>query len=138
MPDLPPPPLTTQEIRVVDAHGNPRILLTTKDGVPTILLLRTDGATGASLALDAAGRPAVTLANPLAGGPTGALEIDDKGAHVRFDRQGGASAYLFLNNQGSAGVVLIDPAGKRRLDAVVAPDGTTTLARLGGDGTPLP
>lgn len=138
MTDLPPPPITSQEIRIVDARGKPRILISAKDGTPTIVLLRADGETGASVALDVDGRPAVKLANPVAGGPVAALEIDDKGAHVKFDRKGGASAYLFLNNLGGSGVVLIDPAGKRRLDAIVAPDGKTTTERVGDDGKALP
>jgi hypothetical protein len=122
----------------VDAQGKPRILISAKDGTPTIVLLRADGETGASVALDVDGRPAVKLSNPVAGGPVAALEIDDKGAHVKFDRKGGASAYLFLNNLGGSGVVLIDPAGKRRLDAIVAPDGKTTIERVGDDGKALP
>jgi hypothetical protein len=56
-------------------------------------LLREDGAVGLNLALDAVGRPAVTLSNPTASGPAASLEIDDKGTHVKFDRPGGASAY---------------------------------------------
>jgi hypothetical protein len=132
------PPIVTQEIRIVDAQGRPRILLSAKDGPPTILLLRDDGKLGANVALDAAGRPMVTLTNPLSSGPTATLEIDDKGAHAKFDRPGGASAYLFLNNAGGSGVVLIDPTGKRRLDATVTADGTSKFERLDDDGKQLP
>jgi hypothetical protein len=107
MADPPPPSIATQEIRIVDAQGRPRILLSARDGTPTILLLRDDGKPGANVTLDAAGRPMVTLTNPLPPGPTAALGIDDK----KFDRPGGASAYLFLNNVGGSGVVLsIRPA----------------------------
>ncbi len=88
--------------------------------------------------LDTAGRPAVSLANPISGGPSATMEIDDKGAHVKFDRPGGASSYLFLNNAGGSGMVLIDPKGRRRLEATVASDGTSTITQLDEDGKPLP
>ena len=139
MTDLPPPqPVTTQEVRIVDAQGKPRILLSAKDGTPVIVLLRDDGKPGASMKLDDAGRPSVTLANPNPAWPTAALEIDDKGTHVKFDRPGGASSYLFLNNAGTSGVVLIDTAGKRRIDVMVNPDGTSRIERLDKDGKPQP
>ncbi len=138
MTDLSHPPIDTSDIRIVDEQGNPRILLSARDGTPSIRLLRDDGTAGMSLALDAAGRPAVTLVNPLGLGPTAALEIDDKGAHVKLDRPGGASAYLFLNDAGASGLVLIDAAGKRRLNAIVAADGAVTIERLNDDGEPLP
>lgn len=138
MTDLPPQPITTQEVRIVDAQGHPHILLSAKDGTPTIALLGADGKPGATMALDAASRPAVTLANPNSTWPSAALAVDDKGAHVKFDRPGGASSYLFLNNAGGSGVVLIDAKGKRRLEATVAADGTTKIERLDADGKPLP
>lgn len=138
MAHLPPPPVVTQEVRIVDAQGHTRILLSAKNGTPTILLIGGDGAPRATVALDAASRPAVTLSNPDLGWPSAALAIDDKGAHVKFDRPGGASSYLFLNNVGGSGVVLIDAAGKRRIAMTVAPDGKTKIERLGDDGKPLP
>ncbi|MDF0488513.1 hypothetical protein PX554_10260 [Sphingomonas sp. H39-1-10] len=138
MSDLSPPPMTTQELRIVDAQGHPRILMSAKDGVPTIVLVGLDGKPGATVALDAANRPSVTLTNPDPALPSAALAIDDKGAHVKFDRPGGASSYLFLNNQGVSGVVLIDAAGRRRLDATVAADGTPTIERRDAAGAPLP
>ena len=134
----PPPPVVTQEVRIVDASGHPRILLSAGDGTPTIVLLDVDGKPAMTARTDAAGRPAITLANPHADGPAAALEIDDKGAHVKFDRPGGASAYLFLNNAGGSGTVLIDAKGKRRLVATVAADGTVALDRLDTAGRPLP
>ena len=136
--DALPPPIVTQQVSIVDAQGHPRILLSAKSGVPTIVLLRDDGTPAITARTDVAGRPAITLANPLATGPVAALEIDDKGAHVKFDRPGGASAYLFLNNGGGSGVVLIDTTGRRRLDAEVTADGATKIERIGNDGKPLP
>ncbi|WP_342629642.1 hypothetical protein AAC691_08055 [Nguyenibacter vanlangensis] len=138
MAHLPPPPVVTQEVRIVDAQGHTRILLSAKDDTPTILLIGSDGAPRAMVALDAAGRPAVTLSNPDPTWPSAALAIDDKGAHVKFDRPGGASSYLFLNNAGGSGMVLIDAAGKRRIGMTVTPDGKTKVERLGDDEKPLP
>ena len=122
-----PPPIVTQEVRIVDASGQPRIVMSAETGNPTIQLFRDDGTAGATLQLNAAGRPALTLSNPVPDEPNAAIEIDDKGAHVKFGGKGDASSYLFLNNAGGSGVVLVDVAGTRRFEAVVAPDGTTTL-----------
>jgi hypothetical protein len=104
----PPPPIVTEEIRIVDELGHTRLLLSAKGGTPKIKLLRSDGKFGSEVSLDADGRPAIKLANADSNGPTAALEIDDKGAHVKFDGQGGASSYLFLNNAGGSGIVLFD------------------------------
>ena len=136
--DSPPPPVTTQEVRIVDAQGHPRIVLSAKDGAPTVVLMDIDGKPRATMALDASNRPSVALTNPDPALPSAALAIDDKGAHVKFDHPGGASSYLFLNNQGVSGVVLIDRAGKRRLNATVAADGTPKIERLDAGGAPLP
>lgn len=132
----PPPPILTQEVRIVDAAGHIRLLLSAKSGTPVFRMLMPDGGTAAEIALDPEGRPKVVLNNPAAKGPTAALEIDDKGAHVKFDRPGGASSYLYLNDQGGSGVVLIDGAGVRRLEANVAANGSVTVDR--NDATPRP
>jgi len=128
----------TQEIRIVDEQGQTRLVLSAKGSGPTIQILRKDGRAGASITLDATDRPGLTLSNPDPALPTAALEIDDKGAHVKFDRPGGSSSYLFLNNAGGSGVVLIDSTGKRRVDVTVAADGSSTIERFGNDGKPLP
>lgn len=128
------PPVITQEVRIVDAAGHPRIVLSAKNGSPTIVLLGPDGRPAMIARTDGEGRPAIKLANPSSTGPVAALEIDDKGAHVKFDGPESASAYLFLNNLGGSGVVLIDSAGKRRLDATVAADGTAKIERLDAAG----
>lgn len=135
--ELPPPPLTTQSLQIVDAEGRPRMVLSTESGTPSFLLLREDGATGARIALDTAGRPSVSLMSPEQQGPSAALEVDDKGAHVIFTRPGGASSYLFLNNAGGSGVVLIDPEGRRRVMVTVGSDGTARIERLDDAGVPL-
>lgn len=134
MQDAPPAtPVITQEVRIVDAEGRPRIILSAKDGRPTIMLLRDDKSAGATVSLDGEDRPSIRLANPDAGGPDASVEIDDKGAHVKFDKPGGASAYLFLNNVGTSGVVLIDGKGARRASAVLSGDGDLNL-----EGKPIP
>lgn len=121
------------EIRLRDASGAPRLVLSARGEAPSITLLRTDGTAGLSATLDTAGRPSLTLANPDATAPTLAVEIDDKGAHVKLDRQGGASAYVFLNNAGTSGLVLIDAQGRRRFEAIVGTDGTARMTRLDGE-----
>jgi hypothetical protein len=136
--DAAPPPVVTQEIRIVDEQGHSRLLLSAKGGIPKIQLLRSDGEPGGEVSLDAGGRPAVKLANPDPKGPTASLEVDDKGAHVKFDRPGGASSYLFLNNAGESGVVLLDPLGIRRLNVLVGSDGASRIERFGPDGKPEP
>ena len=93
----------TDEIKIVDSQGRPRIIMSARSGNPVIQLLETNGAIGMEVLLDSTGRPAVKLANPDLKGPTAVLEVDDKGTHVLFDRPGGASSYLFLNNAGASG-----------------------------------
>jgi len=139
--DTTPPTVTphvvTQQIEIVDSAGRPRLLLSAQSGAPVLQLLQPDGKVGAEVSLSG-GYPVVKLSNPDPNGPTAALEVDDKGAHVKFDRPGGASSYLFLNNAGGSGVVLIDGAGVRRLDAMVGADGAPKVERYGADGKPLP
>jgi hypothetical protein len=117
------PPVVTQEIRIVDAQGHLRMLLSAAGGTPVIRVSRADGSTAIEATLDASGHPSVTLTNPDPAGPVAALEVDDKGAHVKLDRPGKASSYLFLNNAGTSGLVLVDPRGVRRYEAIVDPDG---------------
>ena len=133
-----PPPVVTQEIQIVDGQGHPRLLLSAKSSSPAIKLLHADGTPIVVVTLDSSGHPSMRLDNPDAEGPTAVLEVDDKGAHVKFDRPGGGSSYRFLNNAGGSGVVLVDTKGARRLDALVAPDGTAKIERFGADGRPLP
>jgi hypothetical protein len=66
------------------------------------------------------------------------LEVDNKGAHVKFDHPGGASSYIFLNNAGESGVVLVDSNGVRRLDVRAGPDDSAKIERFGPDGKPIP
>lgn len=62
--------------------------------------------------------------------------LDAADPHVKFDRPGGASSYLFLNNAGTSGVVLIDAKGHRRLQALTDADGSTRIEQLDDEGRP--
>jgi hypothetical protein len=129
--------LAAEELQIVDAQGRPRLVLSARTGVAAIRLIGEGGAVGAEIALGADGLAAVRLGNPDPNGPSASFEIDAKGAHMRFDRPDGASSYLFLNNAGASGVVLIDNHGVRRLNAVVGADGEPKVERFGPDGKQL-
>ncbi len=129
--DATSPPIVTPEVRIVDEQGHPRLLLSAKDGTPKIQLFRSDGRLGSAVSLDGEGRPSIKLENINANGPTAVLGIDGKGAHVKFDRSGGASSYLFLSDAGASGIVLIDSRGVRWLNAVIDPDGAASIERFG-------
>lgn len=130
-----PPDLVTTHLKIVDDEGRPRLVLSARSGTPVLQLLQADGGVGADVSLT--DYPMVRLSNPDPVGPTATLEVDLKGAHVRFDRPGGASSYLFLNNAGVSGVVLIDINGVRRLHATVGADGAPRVERFGSDGKPM-
>jgi hypothetical protein len=133
-----PAPVVTQEIQIVDTDGHPRLVLSAKTGSPVIEMLQADGRASFAVSLDAAGRPTMKLSNPDEAGPTATLEIVDSGTHVKFVRPGGGTSYLFLNNAGGSGVVLIDTKGVRRLVALAPADGTVRIERFDPDGKPLP
>jgi hypothetical protein len=131
-------PVITDELKIVDRQGHPRIIMSAKSGSPVIRLLQTNGAPSVVVLLDSVGHPAVKLANPDLKGPTAALAVDDKGTHVKFDRPGGASSYLFLNNAGESGLVFVDANGVRRLNVLIGPDNDAKIERFGSDGKPIP
>jgi hypothetical protein len=57
---------------------------------------------------------------------------------LKFDRPGGASSYLFLNNAGESGVVFVDANGVRRLNVLVGTDSDAKIEHFGSDGKPIP
>ena len=67
-----------------------------------------------------------------------ALEVDDKGSHVKFDRPGGASAYVFLNNSGQSGIAFLDATGNGRFSIQVHANGDVTMQHLDDSGNPIP
>ena len=101
---------------------------------PTIELLPADGTIGMAISLDTDGRDSVRLNNPNANGATARLEVDVKWAQVEFDRPGGASSDLLLNDEGGSGIVLLDPKGRRKLALVASPNGEATIQRFDNDG----
>lgn len=126
--------LTTRELNITDDEGRTRLQLLVDTDGPALRLLREDGSEGARVSLDANGLGAVSLSNPDAAGPTARLEVDAKGTHVKFERPGGATAYVFLNNVGTSGLVLVDGEGRRRIAATVAADGSSRIEHHDADG----
>jgi hypothetical protein len=137
MPPL-PPPIITSEILIVDDAGQARLVMSATSGEPRLEFLSPNGRASASVALDAGGRPRIALQSPDSSQPSVSVEVDDKGAHVRFDRPAEGSSYLFLNNAGVSGVVLIDAKNVRRVEVVLAPDGTPKIRRYDAHGRSLP
>ena len=129
--------LTAHQITLVDETGQPKLRLSAASGTPTIELLGNSGKVALTVALDATGHPAITLNNP-DGGSTASLAVDPKGAHVKFDRPGGASSYLFLNDEGVSGVVLLDSSGQRRYEVLVNADGSVTTKTSQAEVNPVP
>ena len=130
------PPLKTTRLSIVDDEGKERIGLSFERQKPTIQLFREDGSPALIMTLDSAQHPSVHLLNPDSTGPTIVLEVDNKGSHVKMDRPGGASSYLFLNDKGDSGVSLIDTHGVRRLLLLLKSDSTVTLQQLDDQGRP--
>jgi hypothetical protein len=117
--------LTARQITLVDKTGRPTLRLSGLSAAPRVELLGQSGEVALTIALDGAGHPAIILNNP-DGGSTASLAVDPKGAHVKFDRPGGASSYLFVNDEGVSGVVLLDRTGQRRYEVLVNADGSIT------------
>jgi len=110
-------PIVSTEIRMVDENGRTRLILSANSGLPVVSMFGADGEVRLSMSLDRADYGSIKITSPNPTGPVAALELDDKGAHVKFDRPGGASSYLFLNNAGQSGTVFLDANGRRRLTA---------------------
>jgi hypothetical protein len=125
--------IRAQQIDLTDEQGRVRIRLSASPATPHIELIGEDGKSGLTLMLDDGALPSVTLRNPQ-GGTSASFAVDAKGAHVKFDRPGGASSYLFLNDEGTSGIVLLDGAGKRRYSVLVDAEGVLTESREGSNG----
>lgn len=130
--------LTLQDLRLVDGSGLVRLILSTRSGNPEISLLGVNGQVLLTASVDAKGFGSVQIRNPAQEGPGATFALDDKGAHVKFDRPGGASSYLFLNNQGESGAVFLDAGGRRRLDMIVKSNGESAVERFDNQGHSIP
>jgi hypothetical protein len=131
-------PLVTQELQIVDSEGRQRLSLSARNATPSIEMFTSEGRPSFTVSLDAAGRAALRLGNADDSGPTAVLEVVESGTHVKFIRPGGGSSYLFLNNAGGSGVVLIDVNGVRRLLALAPADGSVKIEKYGPDGKLVP
>lgn len=129
--------LAARELTIVDAEGRPRMRLSAASKLPTFEMLTDKGTVALEITLDETNHPSIALKNP-DGGSTASLAVDPKGAHVKFDRPGGASSYLFLNDEGVSGVVLLDKDGKRRYELLLNSDSSVTVRRFDDAGNPLP
>jgi hypothetical protein len=134
---VPDKTLTTTELNIVDAQGRPRLRLSAASTVPTLQMFNDKGGVALEVSLDNTSYPSIALMNPT-GGSTASLAVDPKGAHVKFDRPGGASSYLFLNDEGVSGVVLLDKTGKRRYELLLNADSSVTTRSFDDAGNALP
>jgi hypothetical protein len=134
---VPAKKLTTTELTIVDAQGKPRLRLSAASKLPTLQMLKDNGDVALEISMDETNHPSIVLRNP-DGGSTASLAVDPKGAHVKFDRPGGASSYLFLNDEGVSGVVLLDTSGKRRYELLLDADSSVSTRRFDDAGNPLP
>lgn len=131
-------PIVSTEVRIVDDQGKTRLILSAKSGLPVVTMLGGNGAVRLSMSVNESDYGSIKINNPNPAGPVAALELDDKGAHVKFDRPGGASSYLFLNDAGESGTVFLDANGKRRLNLLVTVDGQAQITRFDEQQRPLP
>jgi hypothetical protein len=131
-------PLVAPELHIVDGDGRRRLSLSAVSGSPSIQMFAPDGRPSFAVSLDTAGRAALRLGNADDSGPTAVLEVVETGTHVKFVRPGGGASYLFLNNAGGSGVVLIDANGTRRLVALAPADGSVKIEKYDADGKLLP
>ena len=118
-----PDTLRLQALHIVDPQGRPRLVLSAAKGAPSISLLHSDGSVQATVSLDDTGLPSVSLRNPDPTQPTVRLEVDDKGTHLKLDHPGGSTAYLFVNNGGTCGLVMADAQGERQVEVKVPASG---------------
>jgi hypothetical protein len=88
--------------------------------------------------LDGAGHGSLRLIDPDSAAPGAGKEIDDKGAHVKFDHGAGASSYVSFNNAGESGLVLIDQFRHSRSSVLLPSTGDAIIQRFNALGEPVP
>lgn len=122
------------EFRVVH-EGKTRASLGVRDGGgPSLYLVDDRGNTSLRAELDAKGQPRVFLSSSDPTKPTAVVEVDEKGTHILFDAPGKDQTYLFQKDDGTAGVVFGNNAGRHRGEMKLSPDGRIGVTLLDGDG----
>nr|WP_174506708.1 hypothetical protein [Acinetobacter sp. Marseille-Q1620] len=119
--------LKLRELEIVDENDQPRIRLSVDNGRPAIQLLQENGAIAGHIEIDKSGYPNIQLLSTPDKTLSLRLEVDSKGMHLKFDHQNGASNYLFLNNAGTSGLVMIDSQSRRRFAATVTAQGEVNI-----------
>lgn len=119
--------LKLRELAIVDENDQTRIQLTVKSNVPSIEFLNERGEVSIQVTLGEEGYPSIQLL-PVSGQLINIkLEMDSKGAHLKFDHEQGSSCYVFLNNGGTSGMVMLDAEKQRRFTASVTAQGDLHL-----------
>lgn len=122
------------EFRLVH-EGRTRASLAIRDGGgPSLSLFDDRGNASLRSELDAKGQPRVFLSSSDPTKPTAVVEVDDKGTHILFDSPGKEQTYLFQKDDGTAGVVLGNAAGRHRGQMMLSPDGHVGVTLFDGDG----
>ncbi len=119
--------LKLRELEIVDEHDQPRIRLSVTDGVASFQLLNSQGGVVTRIELDEAGFSKIQLTSTPKPLINVKLELDPKGSHIKFDHQNGASNYLFLNNQGTSGLVMLDAQQQRKFAVTVDEHGEVKI-----------
>ncbi len=130
--------VTVSELNIVDGEGRRRMTLSASSGTPSMEMFSVDGRTTFAVSMDEFGRTAVRLGNSDDTGPVATIEVVETGTHVKFTRPAGGASYLFLNNAGGSGLVLIDAKGVRRLVALNPADGNVRIEKFDSEGKALP
>ncbi|MBJ9985602.1 hypothetical protein IAE19_09125 [Acinetobacter sp. S40] len=119
--------LKLRELAIVDENDQTRIQLTVKSNVPSIEFLNERGEVSIQIILGEEGYPSIQLL-PISDQLLNVkLEMDSKGAHLKFDHEQGSSCYVFLNNVGTSGMVMLDAKKQRRFTASVTAQGDLHL-----------
>lgn len=112
-----------RELEIVDENDQVRIRLAVKANSPTIELLDQNGKVAGQIDVSVDGYPKLEFSSVADQLLNVKLELDPKGSHLKFDHQQGASSYLFLNNQGISGLVMVDVKQQRKFAATVNEQG---------------
>ena len=105
-----------------------------RGGGPSLSLYDGRGHASLQSEVNAEGWPRVFLSSSDPAKPTAVLEVDDKGTHVLFDSPGKEQAYLFQKDDGTAGVILGNAAGRHRGEMRLSADGNVDVTLFDGDG----